>query len=88
MNIIRNHTGNFVSFTSAEFNKDGSLIVSAISDGKIQIWDAILVDCLKVILGHTGYIYTIAFNNKGSMIVSASKYKTIHIWDAKSGECP
>ena len=41
--------------------------------------------CLKQIMGHSHYVYSVSFSPDGTQIVSGSKDKTICVWDAASG---
>ena len=42
---------------------------------------------LKNLIGHSGYVYSVAFSPDGTKIISGSMDQTIKIWDANTGQC-
>ena len=42
---------------------------------------------LKNLIGHSGYVYSVAYSPDGTKIISGSVDKTIKIWDANTGVC-
>jgi len=73
--------------TSAEFNQNGSLVVSASGDRSIRIWNAQTGECIKMLEGHTDLIRLAEFNQDGTLVVSASDDRSIRIWDVKTSVC-
>eukprot|EP01043_Picozoa_sp_COSAG02_P076814 COSAG02_NODE_16506_length_1078_cov_1.196118_2_plen_84_part_00 len=72
---------------SAAFSRDGQKIVSATSDGRICVWDAVTGECLHTLEGHKRAVRSVQFSPDGDKILSGSQDKTVRIWDAATGEC-
>jgi WD40 repeat protein len=70
---------------SAAFSSDGTRIVSGSEDKSVRVWDASTGAELKVLNGHTGYVYSTAFSSDGTCIVSGSSDKSVRVWDASTG---
>ncbi len=68
-----------------EYSPDGSLFAVASSIG-IWLYDAQTSAELKLLIGHTEYIYSISFNPSGKILAGGCSDGTIHLWDVKSGK--
>ncbi|KAL0696107.1 hypothetical protein Bca4012_063287 [Brassica carinata] len=44
-------------------------------------------ECLKVLRGHSNFVFCVNFNPPSSLIVSGSFDETIRIWEVKTGRC-
>ena len=42
---------------------------------------------LKNLIGHSGYVYSVAYSPDGTKIISGSYDKTIKIWNTNTGQC-
>src|SRR5262249_40909236 len=76
------HTG---SVNCAQFNFDGSRIVTASSDNTAQIWDAASGKPGIPFNGHTSFVYSAAFSQDGTRVITAGADRTVRIWDVGSG---
>jgi WD40 repeat protein len=44
-------------------------------------------ECLKVLQGHTGAIWTVAISSDGQTLASGGDDQTIRLWDLQTGDC-
>ncbi|MDY6901159.1 MAG: hypothetical protein SWZ49_24215 [Cyanobacteriota bacterium] len=56
------------------------LIVSCSRDKTIRIWDLYTGECIRILEGHTDWVYCIAISPDGKTLVSCSRDKTVKIW--------
>ncbi|KAF5319160.1 hypothetical protein D9619_008785 [Psilocybe cf. subviscida] len=70
---------------STAFSLDGTKIVSGSDDKSVRVWDASTGAELKVLNGHTDYVWSAAFSPDGTKIVSGSDDKSVRVWDASTG---
>ena len=73
------------SVRSAEFSRDGELVLTASDDGKARIWN-VKAGKLKFTLEHKGKINRAKFNSDFTMVVTASDDNTAQAWDAGTGQ--
>ncbi|KAG8719181.1 hypothetical protein FRC08_003465 [Ceratobasidium sp. 394] len=65
---------------------DGHRIVSGLSNGTVQVWDADTgLAALDPLIGHSDSVWSVAFSPNSHRIVSGSDDNTIRIWDAETG---
>lgn len=69
----------------AEFNSDGSRIVTASDDGTAKIWDttAPTATVVKSLEGHRGVVNSAMFDSADQYILTASMDGTAKVWDAR-----
>ncbi len=67
--------------TTAEFNGDGTQVVSASSDGTVKLWDVSSGELLHSLEAHSGPVFSAEFNGDGTMVVSASSDGTVKLWE-------
>jgi WD40 repeat protein len=78
---VEQFEGSGVVFSVA-YNKDGSRLVGAASDGRLKVWDARTGRKLGVIGEHKREISIVAFSPDGKLLVSAGTDNTVKLWDA------
>ena len=71
---------------SAQFNADGTRIVTASVDKTAQVWDVTNCKPLGQPLRHEDFVFTAQFSPDGTRIVTASEDHTARVWDAASGK--
>ncbi len=57
------------------------------TDQTIKLWDWQTGKCLRTLIGHTNWVFSIAYSPDGQILASASHDQTVRIWDVKTGEC-
>ncbi|MGE5660494.1 MAG: NB-ARC domain-containing protein [Actinomycetota bacterium] len=65
----------------------GSLLASGSVDQTIRLWDIMTGECIRVLIGHSSSVWSVAFSPNGKMLASGSQDETIKLWDIESGEC-
>jgi len=78
-------TGHTDWVNSAQFNNDGSQIISASDDGTVRLWDTATGKELRIFAHNADLVMSAQFKNNGSQIVSASDDFTIRVWDTATG---
>jgi WD40 repeat protein/serine/threonine protein kinase len=53
--------------------------------GEVQLWDLALLENLRVLRGHTSFVYDTAWSPDGSLIASSGWDGVVRIWDARTG---
>jgi COMPASS component SWD3 len=74
-------------FADCAWSSSSQYICSASDDQTIRVWDVVDRQCLKVLTGHTSYVFNCSFNPQSNLIVSGSFDETVRIWDVKTGKC-
>ena len=64
---------------------DCSRIASGNDDNSVKIWDAKTGKKLRVLTGHSDWVWSVAVSLNCSFIVSGSADKSVKVWDAKTG---
>ena len=62
------------------------MLISGHSDGNIHVWNTTTHECLKMLHGHTDWIYSMTLI-RNCLIASGSDDETIRIWNTSTGEC-
>jgi WD40 repeat protein len=71
---------------SVTFSRDNSLIASGSKDCTVWIWNALSLENVIRLTGHTRTVWSVAFFQDGTRIASASSDCTVRMWDARTYE--
>ena len=71
---------------SAFFSKDGNKIVTATTDGLVQVWNRKNTAPLAALRGDTQFFRSAVFSPDGKFIATSGKDCTVRLWTAYSGE--
>lgn len=72
---------------SAQFNPQGSLIVTASFDETVRFWDVRTGRSVAVLSAHHEPIVSARFNHDGTLLITASYDGLARIWDVATREC-
>lgn len=72
---------------SKTYNSKAPIIASGSSDKTLRLWDVQNGDCLRILKGHTNWIWSVAFSPQGHLLASGSADKTVKLWDIDNGRC-
>jgi WD40 repeat protein len=64
---------------------NGRLVALARDDDRIQIFDAAHRQPLRLLVGHTGIVTTVAFSADGQALASGSTDRTVRLWNPRIG---
>ncbi|MBP2326990.1 hypothetical protein JOF56_007375 [Kibdelosporangium banguiense] len=78
--------GHGESVATVEFDRAGSLLVSAGADRTIRLWDTATGRCLHVLTGHEGYVSKVVFSPDGRRLASSGQHHAIMSWDTVTGK--
>jgi WD40 repeat protein len=53
----------------------------------VRLWDVETGECVRILTGHTGLVWSVAWHPDGYRLISGSEDETIKLWDVKTGEC-
>ncbi|PSM48214.1 hypothetical protein C7Y66_15805 [Chroococcidiopsis sp. CCALA 051] len=79
--------------TSLDEGGLGGILASGSADASIRLWDANSGECLKILHGHAGWVWSVSFSpislskGLGEILASGGADASIRLWDANSGEC-
>ena len=76
----------FIPSGAAGSPSSGNLLVSAIRDKSLRIWDVSTGYCVKTIRGHADWVRDVSPSFDGEYLVSAGNDNTARIWRTTSGE--
>jgi WD40 repeat protein/DNA-binding XRE family transcriptional regulator len=76
---------------SMAWSPDGSMLASSSFDGSIRLWqlqETQPAACVKILTGHTNWVFALAFAPDGTQLASGSWDGTVKLWEVASGlEC-
>ncbi len=70
---------------AAEFNVDGTRVVTAGNDGRAQVWDTVTGAAVGRPLEHAGPVRHATFSPDGRRVATAADDRTARVWDAATG---
>ena len=71
--------GHKASLLSAEFNSDGTLVLTAGYDRTARVWDAQTGECLVAHVGHDGAVNAARFLSRGFLLATAGSDRTARV---------
>ena len=72
--------------TQVAFSPDSKILASGSLDHTVRLWDVQTGQQLKVLPGHTDWVYSVAFSPNGRILASAGTDRIVHLWDVTSGQ--
>ncbi|XP_023165219.1 WD repeat-containing protein 5 [Drosophila hydei] len=73
--------------TAVRFCPGGEWLISASTDGLLNMWDMATAQLLKTMTSHSLGINDVAWAPDGKFLVSCSDDKTVKMWDPLTGQC-
>ncbi|MEC7641837.1 MAG: FHA domain-containing protein [Nitrospinota bacterium] len=71
-------------FLTAEFNRDGTQIVTGSTDKMVRWWETDSGKLLKEKKGHENHVIKVSFNHSGSQALSVAANNTAALWNMES----
>ena len=53
----------------------------------MRVWDVSSGQCLRILVGHTNNVTSVAISADGRLALSGSTDQTVRVWDVSSGQC-
>jgi centriolar protein POC1 len=75
--------GHSAPVKSIEFNRDGSLLVSASDDKLVKIWDVKKKKFTLSFAGHKNWVRSAVFSIDSRVVASGSDDRTVKLWDVQ-----
>lgn len=63
------------------------ILATSSYDQTVRLWNSHTGQCLKVLQGHTSWLWTVAWSPDGQLLATGSADQTIRLWDADIGVC-
>jgi hypothetical protein len=85
--LIRSFQGHSCGVNSANFSPDGTMVVSASSDGTVKLWRVSDGQLIKSFEGYSSWVNSANFSPDGTMVVSAFHDNTVKLWQLSNIPC-
>jgi WD40 repeat protein len=69
----------------ATFSPDKTILATGGMGKEIKLWNVKTGALVKVLSGHTDYVYAIAFSPDGKLLVSGGSEQSLKLWDVATG---
>ncbi|MEO0770242.1 MAG: WD40 repeat domain-containing protein, partial [Cyanobacteria bacterium J06649_4] len=63
------------------FSADSQMLISALADGTLSVWEASTGELLRTLWGHESALSALAVNSEGSLVASAGRDRKIILWN-------
>lgn len=70
-----------------QFSDQSPLLVSSSFDATVRVWNVKTGNCLKVLSGHTHWIWSVDISPDSRLVASGGDDGTAKLWDVETGEC-
>jgi len=85
--VVLSGHGEAVSSVACASSADKIWLVSGALDSSVRLWDLESLECVKLLVGHTGEVTCVAITADAQLIASAAKDHTIRLWERSTGHC-
>jgi WD40 repeat protein len=67
----------------------GNLLATSSVDGTIKLWNANTGECVRTLLGHISWVWSVAWSPDGQLLASGGTTNdlTVRLWNPLTGEC-
>ena len=65
---------------------NGKLIATASSDNTVRIWDALTLQTIFELKGHSQYVYYVNFSPSGNLLCSSAGGSVVKLWETHTGK--
>jgi len=88
LNQLRGHNSHIRRLAFCPTINGASIMLASCSeDHTVRLWDVKSGQCLRVLVGHSQSVLSVAFSPDGKILASSGLDQTIRLWDVESGAC-